>query len=258
MTQRLLFYRRTVSKWIPDRSASILVVAGGTSDRDVFHELGFSAVVISNIDRDARATDVAPYSWSQQNAEALGYRDGEFDYVVVHAGLHHCRSPHRGLLEMYRVAGKAVIAFEPPDNLLVRIMQRIRLAQVYEYTAVRCNEGRCGGADNSDIPNYIYRWTEHEIEQVIGSYAPCTRHRYQYAYDSDEPTREFIAESASKRALVGLAKPAYRLWSWCFPTQQNLFAFMINKPVVPRDLQPWLVMDGKEIRFNPRWDRELR
>ena len=35
---------------------------------------------------------------------SFGFEDGAFDFVVVHQGLHHCHSPHRGLLEMYRVA----------------------------------------------------------------------------------------------------------------------------------------------------------
>ena len=42
MDQRLSFYTRTVSKWILDRNASILVAAGGINDRDVFYQLGFN------------------------------------------------------------------------------------------------------------------------------------------------------------------------------------------------------------------------
>ncbi len=256
MKRRWLFYRNTISKWIPDRGASILIVAGGSTDRDVFLELGFSNVVITNLDREGPNESTAPYLRSQQNVEALGYRDGQFDYVVVHAGLHHCHSPHRGLLEMYRVAARGVIAFEPPDNVLVRIMQRAGLAQVHEYTAVRCQEGRHGGVNDSEVPNYIYRWTEHEIEKVISSCAPFAAHRFHYAYGSDEPTREFIGSNTVKSAFINLAKPAYRLLGLCFPTQQNLFAFMIDKPDLSRDLHPWLVRDGNEIRFNPRWGKE--
>src|SRR5947207_6007384 len=98
MNARSLFYYNTLSQWIPDRSASILVVAAGRTDRDVLSDLGFTNVVLSNVQEPLNG-EVAPHTWSRQNAEALSYRDGEFDYTVVHAGLHHCHSPHRGLLD---------------------------------------------------------------------------------------------------------------------------------------------------------------
>ena len=251
MEQRLAFYRRTISKWIPDRQASILIVAGGKNDQDVFSQLGFTNVVISNIDQERSGNSFAPYAWSWQNVEALTCEDQTFDYVVAHAGLHHCQSPHRGLLEMYRVAKKAIIAFDPPDNLLVRLMQRAGLALVYEKP---CCGGRGGGVNNSEIPNYVYRWTEREIEKVINSYAAFARHRFHYAYASDEPS-SLIARSIAKRVMIQLAKPAYQLWGVCFPKQQNLFAFMVEKPVLSRDLHPWLVCDGPEIRFNSKKDK---
>jgi hypothetical protein len=81
------------------------------------------------------------------------------------------------------------------------------------------------------------------------------RHRFSYAYASDEPTREFIGANKLKHLAISLAKPAYRLWGWCFPKQQNLFAFMVEKPNLVHDLQPWLIRDGDEIRFNPKWQK---
>jgi SAM-dependent methyltransferase len=253
MKRRLAFYRDTVSRWIADRSASILVVAGAANDRDVFLGLGFTNVVISNLDAAATGDATSPYRHSRQDVESLTYRDGEFDYVVVHAGLHHCHSPHRGLLEMYRVAGKAVVGFEPPDNLLVRMMQRAGLAQVYEYTAVSCQAGRAGGVNNSEIPNYIYRWRRRDIEQTILACAPHAAHRFRYAHASDAPTREFVAGSRFKTALVAAGMPLYRLLGACFPRQRNLFAFMIEKPVLTRDLHPWLRREDGEVRYDPLW-----
>jgi ubiquinone/menaquinone biosynthesis C-methylase UbiE len=54
--------------------------------------------------------EFAPFSWSFQDAEQLSFEDEAFDYVFVHAGLHHCASPHRALLEMYRVARRGIMA----------------------------------------------------------------------------------------------------------------------------------------------------
>jgi hypothetical protein len=134
-------------------------------------------------------------------------------------------------------------------------MQTIGLAQIFEYTAVCCHNGQCGGVNNTDIPNYIYRWTEREIEKTINSYAPIARHRFHYNYGSGEPTREFIGSNPIKRAVIALAKPAYWLFGLCLPKQQNLFAFMIEKPVLSRDFHPWLSVEGSEVRFNPKWGK---
>ncbi len=109
---RIEFYKNTISKWIENRNSSILVIGGGETDRSVFNLLGFANVTISNLDERVIGDEFAPYQWSYQKAEQLSYGDREFDFVVVHAALHHCESPHRALLEMYRVAKIGAIAFE--------------------------------------------------------------------------------------------------------------------------------------------------
>ena len=253
MEPRLSFYKTTVSKWIPKRDASILVTAGGINDRNVFMELAFIDVVITNIDNDFSSKTIYPYSWDKQNLEELTFPDNSFDYVVVHAGLHHCRSPHKALLEMYRVAKKAIIAFEPTDNFTVRLMQKINLAQTYEYTAVIANEGKSGGVNNTQIPNYIYRWTKAEIEKVINSYDPVARHKFYYKFGNDIPTPEYIGTNIFKLLLIKFFMPIYRFWGLCFPSQQNLFAFMVEKPDIKNNLHPWLINNKNGITFNPQW-----
>jgi ubiquinone/menaquinone biosynthesis C-methylase UbiE len=84
-----------------------LVVCRGEFDRDTLLEEGYTAVTISNLDDRVRGDEFAPYAWSFQDAEALSFPDRSFDYCIVHAGLHHCASPHRALLEMYRAARRA-------------------------------------------------------------------------------------------------------------------------------------------------------
>jgi ubiquinone/menaquinone biosynthesis C-methylase UbiE len=255
MHKRGTFYQNTIARWIPDRNASILVAAGGKLDRDVYFELGFQNVVISNLNQNIPTDYITPYLWSRQDVQSLTYKDQEFDYVVIHAGLHHCHSPHKGLLEMYRVAKKAVIVFEPPDNFLVRLMQKVGLAQTYEYIAVQRNEGVQGGVDNTEIPNYIYRWTEKEVEKAIRSYDPKTRHYFKYAYDTDEPFSAFIAKNKLKRYFIHIAKPIYNLFGRCFPKQRNLFAFYVEKPNLSTDLLPWLKIENDVIRYNSEWNK---
>ena len=112
MSERAGFYRRTLESLLADgvlaRDDRILVVAGGEADREAF--AGFPSVTITN---------VSPEEGEEfQDAEALTYEDGSFDFAVVSAGLHHCRSPHRAVLELYRVARKGLLAVEARDSLL--------------------------------------------------------------------------------------------------------------------------------------------
>jgi hypothetical protein len=57
------------------------------------------------------------------------------------------KSPHRALLEMYRVARKCVIAFESRDSLLIRTAVRFGLMLDYELNAIA--GGRGGLADTA-------------------------------------------------------------------------------------------------------------
>ena len=147
------FYSETLRRLLNDGwiglNSSVLVVCGGGYDRDVFHGLGFRRVTISNLDSrlDSRrdGSEFAPYPWSLQDVERLRFEDGAFDFVVVHQGLHHCHSPHRGLLEMYRVARRGMLAFEPRDTRLVRLGVRLGFGQEYEIAAVAGNGLRAGG-----------------------------------------------------------------------------------------------------------------
>ena len=133
---RISFYAQTLSRWLPDKDATILVVGGGTNDRNVLRDLGFRSVVISNLDPRTDRVAFAPYAWKLQDAEDLDCADESFDFVIVHAALHHCASPHRALLEMYRVARRALVFFESRDSLLMRFLERLGFTQRYETTAV--------------------------------------------------------------------------------------------------------------------------
>jgi SAM-dependent methyltransferase len=255
---RILFYKNTVSEWIQSREASILVVGGGSTDRDVLHSNGFKNVVISNLDSRLNGDEFAPYKWSFQKAEELNYGVAEFDFVIVHAALHHCESPHKALLEMYRVAKIGLISFESRDSLLMKILEKVKLTPTYEHIAVYYNNGRFGGVNNTEIPNYIYRWTEHEIQKTINTYAPHAKHMFQYKYGNDTPSSVSMEKKAvMKKIVILIAKPFYQLFTILFPKQQNLFAFYVQKPTIPRDLHDWLIIEGEQIKFNYSWAKEV-
>jgi len=242
------FYKKEVTKFIKNRNQKILVIAGDTLDSNVFKNLGFKNVTISNLDERITAEKYLPYNWSFQNAESLSFKDEEFDYVVVHAALHHCYSPHKALTEMYRVAKYGVLAIESRDSFLMKLAVRFHMTYQYELPAVYFNELKYGGVANTEIPNYIFRWTEREIEKTINCYAPYSYTKYFYSYEYGNPP---IPSSAFNKQFI--SKIIGYIFKVIFPKQLNLFAFYIKKPDLSLKTFPWLIYKNKKIQLNKKW-----
>ncbi len=252
------FYAHTLQRLLDEgvlrRDTELLVVCGSDQDRDVLRHLGFTRATISNIEPDVTEDLVAPYVWSLQDAEALSFPDAAFDFVVAHEGLHHCHSPHRAMLEMYRVARRGILVFEPRDTALVRLGVRLDFGQQYEVAAVAGNRMTSGGVDNSAIPNFVYRWSEREVEKTIRAWEPRGVPRIRYFYSLRVPHGRI--EAMKNRWAAGTLRallPLVRLFTRLFPRQCNCFAWHIEKIQLPRDLHPWLeVTDGKLV-FSRAW-----
>ncbi len=253
MNDRIDFYRRVVTTWIPDPSVSVLVVGGEGNDQDVFREKGFAAVTLLNL---GSGPESLPAGWRYVRAagDRLPFPDASFDVVIAHATLHHCRSPHAVLLEMYRVARSRVVFVEARDSGLMRLVERLGVTQVYETSAVHFNEGVRGGVDDTAIPNFIYRWTEREVEKTIRTCAPHHEPAFQYLYGLALPQTPRASKNRTiSRLLVDAASPLVRLAVRLFPRQQNLFAACICKPPDGR-LKPWLRQaDDGTIKFDRAW-----
>ncbi|HEX6770432.1 MAG TPA: methyltransferase domain-containing protein [Acidobacteriaceae bacterium] len=235
-----LFYSETIRALDLPRDASILVVCGGEYDRDCLLECGFSNVTISNLDERISGNEFFPFTWSFQDVEELTFQDGSFDFVLVHAGLHHCASPHRGLTEMYRVARKAILAFEARDSLLMRVAVRAGRVPVYEACAVRAHNFRYGGVRNTAIPNFIYRWTEREIIKTISSYAPHAPHAVRFFYGLRVPVERIpFFNSRLLSPLALLIKAGIQTLFRIFKKQGNEFAIYVEKPSA-HILHPWM------------------
>lgn len=258
-TEREGFYGRTlrtlVDQGVLRRDMSVLVVCGGPADRDVFLGLGFENVTISNV-AHGDPPNVQPYRWTVEDAEQLTCADGSYDLVAVSAGLHHCRSPHRALLEMYRAARRAVFVLESRDSLLMRSAIRLGAVDEYELTAVAAHGFRSGGVNDTSTPNYVYRWTEREVLKTIQSYAPHARPRVRFFHELELPLSVLSARHGRLGEAAGrVGEPALKLLLRAFPSQANLFAFVVAKPSLPGDLQDWMCLDGDEPVPDEAWIR---
>ena len=238
------------------RDMRVLVVCGGPYDRDVLLQCGFRDVTISNLDSRMQGNEFTPFAWSFQDAERLSYADDTFDVTIVHNGLHHCYLPHRAVCEMYRVSRVGLLVFEPYDGPLSRLAVRTGLGQEYEVAAVFDNDMAFGGVGNTEIPNYVYRWTEDEVRKLVQSFAPIGRHRFGFYYAMRPPWMRLLLLK-SKLALVATIAmlPLIKLGSVLFPKVSNNFAFVVLKPRIPEDLLPWLKVQDGAVKLNREWLR---
>jgi hypothetical protein len=145
---------------------------------------------------------------------------------------------------MYRVSRVGVLFFEPLDTPLVRLGVRINLGQEYELAAVFDNDMRFGGVQNTQIPNFVYRWTESEVRKCVQSYAPVGRHRFRFFYATRVPWgRLRLLRNKALLALAVVALPLLRVAGAIYPRLANNFAALVLKPRVPEDLFPWIQPD---------------
>lgn len=230
----------------------VLVTCGGHFDRDTLLGAGFNRVTISNVDRRVTGPEFAPYEWSFQDAERLTFGDSSFDFVVAHSGLHHCRSPHRALIEMYRVASKGVLVFEPRDSRLLRLGVGLGFGQDYELAAVLANGASAGGVENSEIPNYVYRWSRRDFEKTINSYAPETPHHFEYFHALRIPSTALSLQKKRLRLQLARVLESIAPFAASLPFLANNIGMFVAKPQVPRDLHSWLQYDSEQIRFDRR------
>lgn len=238
--------KRLVTEGRLDPAAPTLVVAGDGTDRDALLAAGFTDATISNLDTRMTGDELAPYAWTRLDAEALALEDDSFDQVIEHMGLHHCRSPHAALLEMYRVARKAVLVVENRDSATMRLAVRLGLGADFELQAVRDGGHEFGGHRNSAIPNYVYRWTEREVSKALASADPAHQADVSFHYGFRFPRERARAERGIKRFALEAARLPFALYARALPRQANVFAFLIDKSA--RKLHPWMEPSGARMK----------
>lgn len=155
---------------------------------------------------------------------------------------------------MYRIARVGLLVFEPRDGMLVRLGVMLNVGQEYEVAAVFDNDMTFGGVRNSDLPNYVYRWTPNEVQKAIRTFAPIGKHRFAFYYALRVPW-ERLRLLRNKLYLAGVIAvlPLLKALSLLVPALCNNFAFLVLKPRVPADLFPWLAVNDGRVTLNRAW-----
>jgi len=242
--------RQLLSEGMLKPTDSFVAVCAGVRDRDVFVRCGFHDVLITNINQDDASDNFAPFEWRYEDAQGLNLLDESFDFAFVADGLHHCSSPHRALLEMYRVARKGIIVVESRDSMLMRTANRLGLSPLYEVEAVVGSDFSGGGVDNSNVPNYIYRWTEADFKKALRAFDPRGQHTFRFFYGLNLPYElASWKKSSMKLKVIKVADPLLRGLTRVFKKQCNTMAMVALKPRVPDDLWPWLKAEDGGVAF---------
>ena len=251
------FYPKTlvdlIARGVLDPAARTLVIAAGPYDHQSLLAAGFSNVTISNLQSHGDA-EYPPYEWSHLDGEKLELEDESYAQVIEHMGLHHCSSPHKALLEMYRVASRAVVVFENRDSLSMRLAVKFGLTSEFELPAVRQNSLTSGGMRNGRIPNYVYRWTEREVEKTVASADPGHDVPIRYFYNARFPAGRAKGLRGLKRLTLEGVRVPYAVYSRLFRRQANVFGFCIDKSA--RKPKAW--MNEAASALNAEWAHSAR
>jgi SAM-dependent methyltransferase len=222
-----------------------LVLGGEQEDIDILTACGFEQIVLSNLDVAEMALD----------AENIALADDSYPIVFAHAVLHHCRCPQKAVGEMVRVSQQHVFFVEPNDSWVIRMLVRLGLSFPYELCAVAAHEYVHGGMRDGPIPNYIYRWTQREVEKCVASYHPERKfqirvHPYWDFYANEyellkrkETRVAQLAENIGPGNLLSLLQVGQSVLNLVPPvrSQGNKFFCAISK----LELQPWIgIRDG--------------
>jgi SAM-dependent methyltransferase len=253
-----------------DLGGHVLVVGGNMHDVKVLHNAGFRRVTLTNIDELSNQTPPTlaglELTTTFADVEDMALPDASFDVVFTHAVLHHCRSPHRALLEMLRVSRRHVIFLEPNESLFMRTLVRLRLSFPFELPAVIANGFVAGGVRNTCVPNYIYRWSPRDLYQAVASYMPerhfsvYTKQYWDFSIDEQELSRRSETRIGSITRIIGPRRflAVLQAFQTCvnplpwFGRQGNKFFGCITKQ---DELKPWLTRDNEKVSFDRTYAR---
>ncbi|CAN1606844.1 hypothetical protein MCEMIE29_00233 [Candidatus Pelagibacterales bacterium] len=175
--RRKKFYSKIIKKYLENKiDNTILVLGAGNLDKEVLEK--YSNIFFTNVN-EQNEKEIKSNIFMQN----LPYNDNSYDYVITHASIHHCSKPHAAILEMLRVAKFGVIFIESRDCFLTRLSCSLGYSEKYEFSAVKNDER--GGVDNTNVPNFVYRWTEMEVLKLINSYKPLNKYKIYFDYDYD-------------------------------------------------------------------------
>ena len=229
MDSRWDFYRKTILKYM-SKSSKILVIGASLKEVKIFYENNFENVTFGFYDEDElnviEFTEFEKkFNFLKIDCRKINFCSNFFDFTFTHATIHHIDLPHLAITELFRVAKVGTLIIEGNDSFIMKLACKFNFSENFELSAIHDEKG---GLLNSNVPNYIYRWTETEIKKLLNSYKPqiISKIDFQYSFDffnsalEKNKLRKFI-----KYMLVIFLYPTL----WLFKKQGNIISIFINK-----------------------------
>lgn len=199
----------------------------------------------------AQQTGFIP-AYAKENAEALRFADGSFDYVMCKEAYHHLPRAPYGLYEMLRVARKGVVLIEPQD-LLVQAPLLMGLANVLDRVHPRLLHRLWKNRYSfEEIGNFVYKLSKREVEKVASGLALPAVAFYplndRYVASWSEQPREGSSGLRKLKAFLGLAN----LLSWLGIVPHNKLIAVLFKEVPTAEEVKRLQQAGAYVRYLPK------
>ncbi len=163
------FYETLLPIITTDPSAKWLTIGDGRYGKDAHNiiAMGGDALATDISDTLLREGKAMGYirDYRRENAEALSFPDGSFDYVLCKESYHHFPRPMLALYEMLRVARKGIFFIEPNDHWADARVRALVFRRALELT--KRLMGRGSGRDEWEVSgNYVYSISRRELEKV--------------------------------------------------------------------------------------------
>jgi ubiquinone/menaquinone biosynthesis C-methylase UbiE len=225
---RFKFYQNQILKFL-HKDKSILVLGASSDEASLFHKLQFKKITLSNLDL-AQLKGAEKYNFKKIKIDfrnLFKLENNSYDYVAVHASIHHTSKPHNTLLEMYRIAKHGILIIESNDSFIMRLSVKLNFSEDFEKSAV--NESNYGGGvDESNVPNYVYRWTEREVKKLFYSYQPDKKINIVFDYQ-DNIFNEGLSNNSIRKKIIKFSYIFLKIIFFIFPKQKNLMSIYIDK-----------------------------
>ena len=135
---------------------------------------------------------------------------------------------------MYSIAKYGIIIVESNDSFIIRLSVKLNFSEDFEKSALNENT-YVGGVGGTNIPNYVYRWTEREIKKLFYSYQPDKNVNIIFNYQNNI-FNENLSNNLIKKIIITFCYIFLKIIFFLFPKQQNLMSIYIDKKIIKKEL----------------------
>ena len=225
---RFEFYENQIKKFIKENK-KILILGASSKEADLFYKLKYKKVTLSNINlQQLNNLNKNKFLIKKIDFNNLyKIKSNSYDYVIVHASIHHTNKPHSVIIEMYRIARNGILIIEANDSWIMRTSVKLGFSEEFEKSALN-EKDFVGGVNATDTPNYIFRWTEREIYKLFSSFEPQKELKIIFDYQNNI-LNENLVNTFYKKLILFLTFIILKLVFIFFSKQQNLMSIYVDK-----------------------------